>query len=66
MWSKVCCAILESDTAVFKECSVSGESLPHGDIDLVAGQVDNSGKINWSFGVLRMKPFNFYLPLVCP
>ena len=33
---------------MFKECT---ESLPLGDIDVVAGRVDNSSKINWSFGI---------------
>ena len=36
---------------MFKECTVSGETLPHGDTDIVAGQIDDSGEINWSFGV---------------
>ena len=36
---------------MLKECTVRGESLPHGDIDVVAGQVDNGGEVNWRFGV---------------
>ena len=49
LWSMICCAVIEGNSAVFKECTVSGETLPHGDIDIVAGQIDDSGEINWSF-----------------
>lgn len=48
LWSTICCAVIEGNSAVFKECMVSGETLPHSDIDVVAGRIDNSGK---SFGV---------------
>ena len=47
------------NSAVFRECTIdaettegaSSECLPHGDIDVVAGQFDKSSEINWSFGV---------------
>ena len=59
LWSKLCSAVIEGNNAVFKECTIDAEtnevassgSLPHGDIDVVAGRFDNSGEINWSFGV---------------
>lgn len=45
---------------MYKECTIEAEandevassgSLPHGDIDVVAGRLDASGNVNWSFGV---------------
>lgn len=59
LWSKLCGAVIEGGSAVFKECTIDAEtnevassgSLPHGDVDVVAGQLDNSGEINWTFGV---------------
>ena len=58
LWSKICGAVIEGNSAVFRECTIDAETtegasseLPHGDIDVVAGQFDSSGEINWSFGV---------------
>jgi hypothetical protein len=50
--SRICCVIIEECSAVFKECTITGDGLPHGDVDIIAGQNDcDSGEINWSFGV---------------
>ena len=79
LWSKVCSAVIEGNSVVFKECTIDSEttscnevassgSLPraHGDVDVVAGQVDNSGEINWSCGVQLLaedEVFELYSPI---
>ena len=51
LWSIICSIIIEGNSAVFKECTIKGETLPHGDIDIVAGQINTRGEIIWRFGV---------------
>lgn len=47
----ICSTVIEGTSVVFKECTVKGEGLPHGNIDVVAGQIDRNGAIQWNFGV---------------
>lgn len=51
LWSMICSTVIEGTSVVFKECTVKGEGLPHGNIDVVAGQIDRNGAIQWNFGV---------------
>ena len=51
LWSTICSTVIEGTSVVFKECTVKGEGLPHGNIDVVAGQIDKKGVVQWNFGV---------------
>ena len=58
MWSHICSAVLGFGSVVYEECKIASQSLPHGDIDVVAGKVDEeSGGIDLTtaFGVKVVK-----------
>ena len=46
LWSNISSAVLGGDSVVFKECEIAGKSLPHGDIDVVAGRIGEEDGID--------------------
>ena len=53
LWSRLSSAVLGSDSVVYEECTINGVTLPHGDIDIVAGRIGEKDglDIGSSFGV---------------
>ena len=51
LWSNISSAVLGDDSVVFNECEIAGTSLPHGDIDIVAGWIDEENGIDLSSAI---------------
>lgn len=47
----MCSAIIGSNSGVFLEGQITGTLLPHGAIDIVAGQIDTQGDIDPNFAL---------------
>ena len=67
MLSKVCLFVLGCfcPAVVYEECRIAGQRLPHGDVDIVAGQLNADDDITYTFGctcVVDGEPVGLYDP----
>ena len=47
LWSSISSAVLGSNSVVFTQCEIAGESLPHGDVDVIASRIGEESSIDF-------------------
>ena len=54
LWSNISSAVLGGDSVVFEECEIASKSLPHGDIDIIAGLIgeEDSTDLTSAIGIV--------------
>ena len=47
LWSSISSAVLGSNSVVFTQCEIAGETLPHGDVDVIASLIGEESSIDF-------------------
>ena len=64
LWSNISSVVFGGDSVVFKECEIAGESLPHGDIDIIVGRIGEEDGIDFTSAIgIVIEADNTSIPL---
>lgn len=52
LWPEMCSVVLGSGSVVYEECEITSQSLPHGDINIIASRIAAADDDSFSIGVV--------------